>query len=221
MRRKHGLHSRRPPGLLFGMGRTRKSPVGGPSYLSGQLIVAMPTMTDRRFRKSVIYMCSHSDEGAMGLIVNQRSPDVSLADLLSQLGLSDDGERPPAAETFLEQGVLNGGPVSTERGFVLHTNDYFVEDATLAIGDGICLTATIDILKAMAAGQGPRRSVLALGYAGWAAGQLEAEIGANGWLHCPADRDLIFDTDHELKYTRALSKIGIDLSHLISDAGHA
>ncbi len=203
------------------MGTKRKPRVSGPSYLSGQLLVAMPTMSDRRFRRSVIYMCSHSDEGAMGLIVNQRSPDVSLADLLSQLGLSDDGADQVGPEEFLEQGVLNGGPVSTERGFVLHTNDYFAEEATLAIGDGICLTATIEILKAMAAGQGPRRSVLALGYAGWAPGQLEAEIGANGWLHCPADRDLIFDTDLELKYVRALSKIGVELSHLISEAGHA
>ena len=203
------------------MGTKRKSRVAGPSYLSGQLLVAMPTMSDRRFRRSVIYMCSHSSEGAMGLIVNQRSQDVSLADLLSQLGLSDEGAEPAGPEELLEQGVLNGGPVSTERGFVLHTNDYFAEEATLAIGDGICLTATIDILKAMAAGQGPRRSVLALGYAGWAPGQLEAEIGANGWLHCPADRDLIFDSDVELKYVRALSKIGIELTHLISEAGHA
>ena len=124
-------------------------------------------------------------------------------------------------EDFLEQGVLNGGPVSTERGFVLHTNDYFSDEATLSIGDGICLTATIEILKAMAAGQGPRRSVLALGYAGWAPGQLEAELGANGWLHCPADRDLVFDPDLELKYVRALSQIGVDLSHLLSEAGHA
>jgi putative transcriptional regulator len=203
------------------MGNKRKSRVSGPSYLSGQLLVAMPTMSDRRFRRSVIYMCSHSDEGAMGLIVNQRSPDVSLADLMSQLGLSDDGTEQVGPDEFLEQGVLNGGPVSTERGFVLHTSDYFAEESTLAIGDGICLTATIEILKAMAAGQGPRRSVLALGYAGWAPGQLEAEIGANGWLHCPADRDLIFDSDLELKYVRALSKIGVELSHLISDAGHA
>ena len=203
------------------MGTKRKPRVSGPSYLSGQLLVAMPTMSDRRFRRSVIYMCSHSDEGAMGLIVNQRSPDVSLSDLLSQLGLAEDGADQTGPEEFLEQGVLNGGPVSTERGFVLHTNDYFAEEATLAIGDGICLTATIEILKAMAAGQGPRRSVLALGYAGWAPGQLEAEIGANGWLHCPADRELIFDTDLELKYVRALSKIGVELSHLISEAGHA
>ena len=203
------------------MGTKRKPRVSGPSYLSGQLLVAMPTMSDRRFRRSVIYMCSHSDEGAMGLIVNQRSPDVSLSDLLSQLGLAEDGADQSGPEEFLEQGVLNGGPVSTERGFVLHTNDYFAEEATLAIGDGICLTATIEILKAMAAGQGPRRSVLALGYAGWAPGQLEAEIGANGWLHCPADRELVFDTDLELKYVRALSKIGVELSHLISEAGHA
>ena len=198
------------------MDQARKRRVSSTSYLSGQLLVAMPTMGDRRFRRSVIYMCSHSAEGAMGLIVNQRSPDVSLGDLVEQLGLGDEG-----AETFLEQSVLNGGPVSTERGFVLHTNDYFAEESTLAIGDGICLTATIEILKAMAAGQGPRRSVLALGYSGWAPGQLEAEIGANGWLHCPADRDLIFDTDLELKYVRALSKIGVELSHLHSEAGHA
>jgi putative transcriptional regulator len=198
------------------MDQARKRRVSGPSYLSGQLLVAMPTMGDRRFRRSVIYMCSHSAEGAMGLIVNQRSPDVSLGDLVEQLGLRDGG-----ADAFLEQSVLNGGPVSTERGFVLHTNDYFAEEATLAISDGICLTATIEILKAMAAGQGPRRSVLALGYSGWAPGQLEAEIGANGWLHCPADRDLIFDADLELKYVRALSKIGVELSHLHSEAGHA
>jgi putative transcriptional regulator len=198
------------------MDQARKRRVSASSYLSGQLLVAMPTMGDRRFRRSVIYMCSHSTDGAMGLIVNQRSPDVSLGDLVEQLGLGD-----ASMDTFLEQSVLNGGPVSTERGFVLHTNDYFAEEATLAIGDGICLTATIEILKAMAAGQGPRRSVLALGYAGWAPGQLEAEIGANGWLHCPADRDLIFDTDLELKYVRALSKIGVELSHLHSEAGHA
>ncbi len=198
------------------MDQARKRRASNTSYLSGQLLVAMPTMGDRRFRRSVIYMCSHSAEGAMGLIVNQRSPDVSLGDLVEQLGLSEEG-----TDTFLEQSVLNGGPVSTERGFVLHTNDYFAEESTLAIGDGICLTATIEILKAMAAGQGPRRSVLALGYSGWAPGQLEAEIGANGWLHCPADRDLIFDTDLELKYVRALSKIGVELSHLHSEAGHA
>src|SRR5690606_36888124 len=198
------------------MDHARKRRVSGPSYLSGQLLVAMPTMSDRRFRRSVIYMCSHSADGAMGLIVNQRSHDVSLGDLVEQLGLGD-----ADTDTFLEQSVLNGGPVSTERGFVLHTNDYYAEEATLAIGDGICLTATIEILKAMAAGQGPRRSMLALGYAGWAPGQREAEPGASGWLHCPADRDLIFDTDLELKYVRALSKIGVELSHLHSEAGHA
>jgi putative transcriptional regulator len=198
------------------MDQSDKGRVSGTSYLSGQLIVAMPTMSDRRFRRSVIYMCSHSSEGAMGLIVNQRSPDVSLVDLVDQLGLGEGG-----TDALLDQSVLNGGPVSTERGFVLHTNDYFAQEATLAISDGICLTATIEILKAMAAGQGPRRSVLALGYSGWAAGQLEAEIGANGWLHCPADRDLIFDTDLELKYVRALSTIGVELSHLHSEAGHA
>jgi putative transcriptional regulator len=114
-----------------------------------------------------------------------------------------------------------GGPVETGRGFVLHSSDYFANDSTLPIEDGVCLTATIDILKAIAAGHGPNRSILALGYAGWSPGQLESEIQANGWLNCPADPDLIFDPDLDAKYTRALAKIGIDPSHLVNDAGHA
>ena len=114
-----------------------------------------------------------------------------------------------------------GGPVETSRGFVLHSSDYFANDSTLAIEDGVCLTATIDILKAIAVGQGPNRAILALGYAGWSPGQLESEIQANGWLNCPPDMDLIFDPDLDAKYMRALAKIGIDPSHLVSDAGHA
>jgi putative transcriptional regulator len=114
-----------------------------------------------------------------------------------------------------------GGPVETGRGFVLHSADYYVADSTLPIDDGVSLTATIDILKAIAGGKGPDRAILALGYAGWRAGQLESEIAANGWLHCPADADLLFDRDLEQKYERALSKIGVDPSHLVSDAGHA
>ena len=125
------------------------------------------------------------------------------------------------ADDIRSMSIHVGGPVETGRGFVLHSSDYFANDSTLPIEDGVCLTATIDILKAIAAGNGPNRSILALGYAGWSPGQLESEIQANGWLNCPADLDLIFDNNLEAKYTRALAKIGIDPSHLVSDAGHA
>lgn len=183
------------------------------------MLVAMPTMTDKRFQRSVIYMCSHSDKGAMGLIVNQRASNIAFGDLMRELKLP--GGRSPAAADQGGTIVHVGGPVSSERGFVLHSNDYFIDSATLAIADGVCLTATVDILKAIAAGNGPRRSLLALGYSGWAPGQLESEITANGWLHCPADAELVFGIDLELKWTRALSKIGIDPSHLVTEAGHA
>jgi putative transcriptional regulator len=190
-------------------------------YLDGQLLVAMPAMSDRRFARSVIYMCAHSAEGAMGLIINQRAAHISFPELLGQLRiLKDDACEAMPAELF-EMDVHVGGPVETGRGFVLHSADYFASDSTLPISGGICLTATIDILKAMATGSGPNKAILALGYAGWRPGQLETEIQANGWLHCPGDLDLIFDRQLELKYERALSKIGIDPSYLVSDAGHA
>jgi putative transcriptional regulator len=190
------------------------------SWLDGQLLIAMPSMTDKRFHRSVIYMCSHSEQGAMGLIVNQMAANVSFLDLARELKIAAADDTEASAEAF-DISVHCGGPVSTERGFVLHSRDYFVEDATLEISDGVCLTATIDIVKALYQGTGPRRAILALGYSGWAPGQLEAEIQANGWLHGPADADLIFGTDIELKYQRALSKIGVDPSHLVSEAGHA
>lgn len=194
-------------------------------YLEGQLLVAMPRMTDRRFRRSVIYLCAHSDQGAMGLIVNQNADHIDFPDLLERLGL-DSEIYGPEGEALMPDDVLtmpvhNGGPVETGRGFVLHSSDYFIADTTLAIRDGVCLTATLDILRAIAKGKGPDRAMLALGYAGWSPGQLESEIHANGWLHCPCDLDLIFDDDNESKYSRALAKIGIDPSHLVADAGHA
>jgi putative transcriptional regulator len=201
------------------MRTSRKRKERGDGYLEGQLLIAMPIMTDKRFARSVIYMCAHSAEGAMGLIVNQRAEHISFSELLEQLGIlpgNIDLERDP-----IEIDVHVGGPVETGRGFVLHSSDYFVADSTLPIDDGVSLTATIDILKAIAGGKGPNRAILALGYAGWRAGQLESEIQANGWLHCPADPDLLFDRDLDQKYERALSKIGIDPSHLVSDAGHA
>lgn len=195
----------------------RKRKAKSESYLDGQLLVAMPIMTDRRFARSVIYMCAHSSEGAMGLIINQRAPRISFRELLQQLSI--DGGAGEADLTDVDVHV--GGPVETGRGFVLHSADYFAADSTLPIDEGVSLTATIDILKAIAGGTGPDRAILALGYAGWRAGQLESEIQANGWLHCPADPDILFDRDLTSKYERALSKIGIDPSHLVSEAGHA
>ena len=190
-------------------------------YLDGQMLIAMPSMGDDRFARSVIYVCAHSTEGAMGIIVNQPAAHISFADLLVQL------EVIPAVELIKlprEAGgvkVLKGGPVDTQRGFVLHSSDFFIENATLPIDEGICLTATLDILKAIARGNGPHEAVLALGYAGWAPGQLEQEIQQNGWLHCTADQDLIFGNDVEHKYERALRKLGVDLGMLSSEAGHA
>jgi putative transcriptional regulator len=189
--------------------------------LEGQLLIAMPAMSDRRFQRSVIYICAHSPEGAMGLIINQRANHISAPDLLERLGISARNPDDEITSDVLSLSIQVGGPVETGRGFVLHSSDYFSEDSTLAIEQGVCLTATIDILKAIAQGRGPTRAVLALGYAGWSPGQLETEIQSNGWLHCPADPDLIFDEDLENKYSRALGKMGIDLSHLVSDAGHA
>ncbi len=190
-------------------------------YLDGQLLIAMPIMSDKRFARSVIYLCAHSAEGAMGLIINQRAPHISFPELLGQLSIGTINGDDSMQSELIDMQVHVGGPVETARGFVLHSADYFVDDSTLPIDDGVCLTATIDILKAIAGGKGPDRAILALGYAGWRAGQLESEIAANGWLHCPADLDLLFNTDLEQKYERAMSKIGIDPSHLVSEAGHA
>lgn len=190
-------------------------------YLDGQLLVAMPTMTDRRFARSVIYLCAHSADGAMGLIINQQADNIELAELFEQLGILPAGEEMRVPADLFDMTVHVGGPVETGRGFVLHSADYFVDESTLEIDNGVCLTATIDILRAMASGKGPHQSILALGYAGWAPGQLESEIHANGWLHCPADPELVFEPDLDAKYHLALSRIGIDPSHLVSDAGHA
>src|ERR1700694_827782 len=202
---------------------TRKSLEKGTNrgYLDGQMLIATPTMQDERFNRSLIYMCAHSAEGAMGIIVNQPAANINFPDLLVQLDVIPAAariQRPPRAGGVV---VLKGGPVETGRGFVLHTADFFIENSTLPIDEGICLTATLDILKAIAKGKGPESAVLALGYAGWAAGQLENEIQENGWLHCPADPELIFGPDTEGKYGKALRKIGIDPGMLSSESGHA
>ena len=190
-------------------------------YLDGQMLIAMPTMGDERFTRSVIYVCAHSTEGAMGIIVNQPAANIKFPDLLVQLEVIPAAERIELPTKAGDVKVLKGGPVETGRGFVLHSADFFIENSTLPIDEDICLTATLDILKAIARGNGPASAILALGYAGWAPGQLEHEIQENGWLHCTADPELIFGADTGGKYEKALRKIGIDLSHLSNQAGHA
>ena len=192
------------------------------TFLDGQMLIAMPGMRDKRFQRSVIYVCAHSADGAMGIIVNQTLPDLNFPDLLVQLDVIDQGEAirlPQSVETIQ---VLRGGPVETGRGFVLHSADYFLEHSTLPIDTevGVCLTATLDILKAIAAGHGPDDAILALGYAAWSAGQLEDEISSNGWLTCAADGDLVFAAPLQERYDLAMRKLGINPAMLSSEAGH-
>ena len=182
-------------------------------YLAGQLIIAMPGMTDPRFERTVIYMCAHNDDGAMGLVVNRAFDSLSFPDMLEQLGLDSEGT----------SGTINihfGGPVESGRGFVLHSRDY-LQEATMVVDQDVALTATIDILKAIAGGDGPDQTLLALGYAGWGPGQLDSEIMANGWLSVGADSDLVFGPDLDAKWDRAMGKIGIDPRMLSDEAGHA
>ena len=199
----------------------KKAGPAGRGYLDGQMLIAMPSMQDERFSRSVIYVCAHSTEGAMGIVVNHPAANINFPDLLVQLEVipaTDVIQLPPKAGDIK---VLKGGPVETSRGFVLHSADFFIQDSTLPIDEGVCLTATLDILKAIAHGGGPASAILALGYAGWAAGQLESEIQDNGWLHCSADADLIFGADVEKKYEQAMRKIGVNSAMLSSEAGHA
>jgi len=174
----------------------------------------MPQMLDERFARSVVYVCAHSEEaGALGLVINKLLGSLTLGELFAQLEIASSG---PATL----RPVHFGGPVDTGRGFVLHTTDYN-EDATLVVNDHIALTATLDILRAIAQDRGPRESLFALGYAGWAPGQLDAEIQANGWLSVAADDGIVFDLDYGGKWRRALGKLGVDLSMLSTDTGHA
>ena len=183
------------------------------SYVTGQLLIAMPGMRDERFAKSVIYMCAHTEEGAMGLVLNQRLDSLTFAELISQLELDE-------KHLSKDVPVHFGGPVESGRGFVLHTSDY-QQDATLEVVNGVALTATVDILKAIAQGKGPQKSLLALGYAGWGPGQLDMEIRANGWLQVPSDSEIIFDIEPDTKWERAIERLGIDPRMLSDDVGHA
>jgi putative transcriptional regulator len=201
--------------------RKSSEPASARGYLDGQMLIAMPAMHDERFARTLIYVCAHSSEGAMGIVVNQPAGNIKFPDLLVQLEVIPARERIQLPGRAEDVKVLKGGPVETGRGFVLHSADYFIENSTLPIDEGICLTATLDILKAIARGNGPASAILALGYAGWAPGQLEHEIQENGWLHCAADPELIFGADIGGKYEKALRKLGIDLGMLSSEAGHA
>lgn len=181
--------------------------------LAGQLLIAMPTMQDTRFTRSVIYICSHSPSGAMGLIVNRLFGEANFESLLEQLSIEMTSETPDLLVHF-------GGPVETGRGFILHSSE-FMQEGTVRIDDNVSLSATVDILQAIAKGKGPQRLMMALGYAGWGAGQLDAEMKANGWLTAPADDTLLFDNDLDTKWERALAKIGITPLLLSIEAGHA
>lgn len=187
--------------------------------LDGQFLIAMPGMADTNFARSVVYICAHSPAGAMGFIINQ-SQSVTFPDVLSHLKLLPSDELimlPKEARSFP---VQNGGPVEAGRGFVLHSDDYLSE-SSIPVSDDISLTATLDIVRAISDGRGPNRAVMLLGYAGWGPGQLECEIGNNGWLNCPSTEDLIFDPTLDDKYERALALLGVNPAMLSAEAGHA
>lgn len=190
-----------------------QAPLDADGYLTGQLLVAMPQMTDPRFERSVIYICVHNADGAMGLIVNRLVGSITFAELLEQLDIRTENAPDCVPVHF-------GGPVETGRGFVLHSADY-VQDNSVLMGNGLALTATIDILRAVAEGTGPARCLLALGYAGWGPGQLEGELQDNAWLTVPADETILFGPELEDKWTRAVAKLGFDPGLLFAGAGHA
>ncbi|WP_370675291.1 YqgE/AlgH family protein [Pleomorphomonas sp. PLEO] len=194
---------------------------GKATYLDGKFLIAMPALDDGDFARSVIYMCAHSAEGAMGLVINKPLDHLSFPDLLVQLDIIPDEKRirlPTAARSMR---VHQGGPVDTGRGFVLHTSDFHLDASTLPISEDLSLTATVEILKAIAEGRGPEHSLLTLGYAGWAPGQLEGEILANGWLTTDSDPDIIFSAVDGDRYRRALATLGVDLAALSPVSGRA
>ena len=188
--------------------------------LKGKLLVAMPGMNDSRFDRSVIFMCAHNESGAMGMIVNKAAPMMHFADLVDKLDIAPAGGRLNIAEDILQKPVLYGGPVEKFRGFVLHSAEYHSAETSPQLAKGIALTATLDVLRDIAVGDGPERAILMLGYAGWSPGQLDHEIQSNGWLHCDADHDIIFSGDVLKTYDRVMAKIGIDLRMLSNDVGH-
>jgi putative transcriptional regulator len=191
----------------------------GKGFLNDHFLVAMPNMDDERFARSVIYICAHSEDGAMGFIINQPQK-LEFKDLLIQIGLVNEEDAiklPEEARDFI---VRAGGPVDKGRGFVIHSDDYMVS-STLPVSENICLTATVDILRAISGGKGPLQAMMTLGYSGWGPGQLEQEIIQNGWLTCPASNTVLFDENITRTYERALAMIGVDPHRLSHEFGHA
>lgn len=182
--------------------------------LTGKILIAMPGMGDPRFDRSVVFLCAHSDEGAMGLIVNKPAEDLTLAELLEQLEIS-------TAPGLPEERVHFGGPVEHARGFVLHSTEYARSESTLKVSGEFAMTATLDILEDIAAGRGPDRAIMALGYSGWGPGQLEFELVQNGWLTADADSEVIFAQEDGVKWTAALNALGVDPLSLSGTAGRA
>lgn len=188
-------------------------------FLDGQFLIAMPGLQDGNFVRSVIYICAHSPAGAMGFMINRAQP-ISFIDLLMHLNMLEKERIPFLPEAVRQLPVLVGGPVETGRGFVLHTDDY-VSESSIPVNDDVSLTATLDIVRAISEGKGPKQATMLLGYAGWGPGQLELELANNGWLNCPASDEIIFDRALDNKYERALALMGITPEALSTDAGHA
>jgi len=189
--------------------------------LKGQFLVAMPEMGDERFHDSVIFLVGHGEDGAMGLVVNQSVDDMRFGDILEELELGEKSEIIRLPDKIRDREVLRGGPVQRGRGFVLHSPDYFRSGNSYSVSEEICLTATLDVLRAMAFGPAPSDALFALGYCGWSPGQLEGEIQGNGWLTVPFSRSLLFGTPLEKRYDAALARLGITRASLSSEAGRA
>ena len=187
---------------------------GADSFLLGKLLIAMPGMPDKRFEKSVILMCAHSDQGAMGIIVNKPLEGLTFRELIEKLDVHVTANTP-------DPSVMFGGPVGTGQGFVLHSAEYAAKDATTTVTSEISLTVSVDILRAIAEGRGPEKALFVLGHAGWGPGQIEGELKSNGWIHCDPDKTILFDLAHDAKWRAALAKLGVDISGLSADAGRA
>lgn len=187
--------------------------------LDGQFLIAMPGMFDNSFARTVVYICAHSQDGAMGFIIN-RPQQLTFADILLHLRLIGKDELIRLPDSARDFPIQSGGPVESGRGFVLHSDDY-LSDSSIPVSDDICLTATLDIIRAIHRGEGPARALMMLGYAGWGPGQLESEIASNGWLHCSGNEELLFDRGPGDKYDRALALMGVSAAMLSTDVGHA
>ncbi len=192
----------------------------GNDYLEGKFLIAMPGMGDVRFDKSVVYICAHSDKGAMGFMINRDLSTPTIQNFFTQLGIVNDAESQKMKSNYDSIQLCSGGPVEPGRGFVLHSPECRNE-STLRVDDDVCLTATLEMLRSIVTGNGPKKILLTLGYSGWAAGQLEEEISSNGWLIAPGNSEIIFGRKNSVKYEQALKSLGVDPLLLSSDSGHA